>query len=123
MKLGAFSLSLAVKDIAVSRQFYETLGFEQFGGVEEQGWLIMKSPSCVIGLFQGMFDKNMMTFNPGWDENAKALDSFDDVRDIQKRLKAAGIPLTTEADEASTGPASLMVTDPDGNPILLDQHV
>ena len=123
MELGAFSLSLAVKDIAVSRAFYEKLGFEVFGGDESQNWLIMKSPSCVIGLFQGMFEKNMLTFNPGWDGDAQTLESFTDVRDIQKALKAAGLALDAEADESSTGPAHVALTDPDGNPILIDQHV
>ena len=123
MDLGNFSVSLAVKDIAASRAFYEKLGFEQFGGDADQGWLIMKSPNCVIGLFQGMFDKNTLTFNPGWDANAQTLDSFTDVRDIQKRLKADGVTLMSEADEATSGPASCMVMDPDGNPVLIDQHV
>lgn len=123
MELGAFSLSLAVKDIAASRAFYEKLGFEVFGGDESQNWLIMKSPSCVIGLFQGMFEKNMLTFNPGWDGDAQTLESFTDVRDIQKALKAAGLALDAEADESSTGPAHVALTDPDGNPILIDQHV
>ncbi|TNE61622.1 MAG: VOC family protein [Alphaproteobacteria bacterium] len=123
MQLGNFSLSLAVKDIAASRSFYETLGFSVFAGEQAQGWLIMKSPSCVIGLFQGMFDKNMLTFNPGWDADCNTLDSFDDIRDIQKRLKAAGMTMVSEADETTTGPASCMLLDPDGNPVLLDQHV
>ena len=123
MELGAFSLSLAVKDIAASRAFYETLGFEVFGGDESQNWLIMKSPSCVIGLFQGMFEKNMLTFNPGWDADAQTLESFTDVRDVQKALKAAGLALDAEADESGTGPAHVALTDPDGNPILIDQHV
>ena len=123
MNLGNFSVSLAVKDLAVSRTFYEKLGFAAFGGDAEQGWLIMKSPSCVIGLFQDMFEKNTLTFNPGWDEAGQALDSFTDVREIQKTLKADGVEFTSEADESSTGPASCMVIDPDGNPILIDQHV
>jgi catechol 2,3-dioxygenase-like lactoylglutathione lyase family enzyme len=123
MELGNFSLSLAVKDIAASKAFYEKLGFEEFAGHAEHGWLILKSPSCTIGLFQGMFENNMLTFNPGWDENGNALASFTDVRDIQKALKAEGVPFVSEADETTTGPASCMVTDPDGNPILLDQHV
>jgi len=123
MELGAFSLSLTVKDLAASKAFYEKLGFATFHGEETQGWLIMKSPSCVIGLFQGMFDKNMLTFNPGWDANANTLESFEDVRDIQKRLKAAGITVDNEADESTSGPASFVVADPDGNPILIDQHV
>lgn len=123
MKLGNFSLSLTVKDIAISLAFYEKLGFEKFGGDQEQGWLIMKNESCIIGLFQDMFDKNMLTFNPGWDENCSALDNFTDVRDLQKKLKDKGIEIATEADEKSTGPASFMILDPDGNPILIDQHV
>lgn len=123
MDLGNFSVSLAVKDIAASRAFYEKLGFEKFGGDADQGWLILKSPSCVIGLFQGMFDKNTLTFNPGWDGDAQKLDSFTDVREIQKRLKADGVEMVNEADEATTGPASCMVMDPDGNPVLIDQHV
>jgi len=123
MELGNFSLSLAVKDIAASKAFYEKLGFENFGGDAEQGWLILKSPSCTIGLFQGMFENNMLTFNPGWDKNGNALASFTDVRHIQKALKAEGVSFVSEADETTTGPASCMVTDPDGNPVLIDQHV
>ncbi|MEQ8736402.1 MAG: hypothetical protein RIC29_15870 [Rhodospirillaceae bacterium] len=123
MSLGAFSLSLSVKDLAASKDFYAKLGFSPFGGDEAQGWLIMKSDSCVIGLFQGMFEKNMLTFNPGWGENAQPLGNFTDVRDLQKQLKAAGIALETEADETTSGPASFVVHDPDGNPILVDQHV
>ena len=123
MSLGAFSISLAVKDIAASRAFYEKLGFTVFGGEQEQGWLIMKSPTAVIGLFQGMFEKNMLTFNPGWDENAQPVGEFTDIRDIQKRLKAEGIEPVQEASEDGNGPASLVVIDPDGNPILIDQHV
>jgi predicted lactoylglutathione lyase len=123
MKLGAFSLSLTVKDIAVSRVFYEKLGFEKFHGDTEQGWLIMKSPSCVIGLFQGMFDKNMLTFNPGWTSEAETVEGAIDIRDIQKKLKADGVVIINEVDEASSGPGSFMVNDPDGNPILIDQHV
>ncbi|UTW56933.1 VOC family protein [Kordiimonas sp. SCSIO 12610] len=122
MELGAFSLSLIVKDIEISRAFYEKLGFEKFHGDVEQGWLIMKSPSCVIGLFQGMFDKNMMTFNPGWDNSAGEVNPFTDVRDIQKSLKEGGIEIHSPADESGEGPASFMVIDPDGNPILFDQH-
>lgn len=125
--LGNFSLSLNVADLEVSRTFYEALGFEVFGGDaspdQSQGWLIMKSPSCVIGLFQGMFEKNTLTFNPGWDANGQTLESFTDVRDIQKTLKANGVTMISEADETTTGPASCMVMDPDGNPILIDQHV
>lgn len=123
MKPGAFSVSLNVKDIAVSKQFYEQLGFSVFAGSLEHNYLIMKNGSALIGLFQGMFDKNMLTFNPGWDENAQKVESFDDVRDIQKSLKEAGISLETEADENSSGPAHILLTDPDGNPILIDQHV
>ncbi|MDJ0792678.1 MAG: VOC family protein [Woeseiaceae bacterium] len=122
MKLGAFSVSLAVKDLAVSRDFYEKLGFEKFGGDPEHNYLIMKNGDHVIGLFQGMFDKNMLTFNPGWDQSCGELDDFTDVRDLQKHLKEKGIALDMEADESSEGPASLMITDPDGNPILIDQH-
>jgi len=123
MDLGNFSVSLAVKDIAASRAVYRKLGFSTFGGDEAQGWLIMKSPSCVIGLFQGMFEKNTLTFNPGWDSNGQTLDSFTDVREIQNRLKAHGVEFVSEADETTSGPASCLVIDPDGNPILIDQHV
>lgn len=121
--LGAFSVSLAVKDLQASQAFYEKLGFEVFGGDPSQNWLIMKNGSNAIGLFQGMFEKNIMTFNPGWDSDANALGSFTDVREIQQRLKAEGIALMSEADETTTGPASLFVVDPDGNQILIDQHV
>ena len=123
MTLGAFSISLSVKDLVVSKAFYEKLGFSKMGGDAEQGWLIMKNESKVIGLFQGMFEKNMMTFNPGWDSNAEPLESFDDIREIQKRLKASGVEFMTEADESTSGPASFMILDPDGNPILVDQHL
>jgi len=123
MELGAFSISLTVKDIKASKAFYEKLGFKDFGGDITQNWLILKNGDCVIGLFQGMFDKNMLTFNPGWDSNAQKLDTFTDVREIQKQLKAQGVELMTEADESTTGPASFVVMDPDGNPILVDQHV
>jgi predicted lactoylglutathione lyase len=123
MELGAFSLSLVVKNIAVSRAFYEKLGFEKFHGDMAQGWLIMKSPSCVIGLFQGMFDKNMLTFNPGWTSDAEAVVGAMDIRDIQKKLKADGIEVMNEVDETTSGPGSFMINDPDGNPILLDQHI
>lgn len=123
MELGAFSISLAVKDLEASRRFYEKFGFEVFGGDASQNWLIMKNGDHVIGLFQGMFEKNMLTFNPGWDSNARALESFTDVREIQRRLKAQGVQLTHEADENTEGPAYLMAEDPDGNPILIDQHV
>lgn len=122
LKLGAFSMSLSVKDLQASREFYEKLGFTAFGGSMEQNYLIMKNGNALIGLFQGMFEGNILTFNPGWDENANNLEKFDDIRDIQKRLKASGLTLMSEADENSTGPASLMLTDPDGNLILLDQH-
>ncbi|MBL8328650.1 MAG: VOC family protein [Rubrivivax sp.] len=122
MELGAFSISLAVKDIQASRAFYETLGFSVFGGRQEDKWLIMKSGTTLIGLFQGMFDKNMLTFNPGWDADAKPTPEFTDVRGIQLHLKAQGLKLDQEADPSSTGPAFITVTDPDGNPILIDQH-
>ncbi|MEH6792237.1 VOC family protein [Parasphingorhabdus sp.] len=121
MKLGAFSISLSVKDIARSRAFYETLGFSKFHGEEAQKWLILKNGDTVIGLFEGMFPKNMLTFNPGWDQDAQAIDDFDDVRAIQKSLLAAGVGLDSRA-EGEAGPASIMLTDPDGNPILIDQH-
>lgn len=123
MRLGNFSISLAVKDIAASRAFYEKLGFRPIGGDQGKNWLILQNETSTIGLFQGMFDKNMLTFNPGWDRTAATLPDFDDVRDIQRTLKSRGFVLEASADEASTGPASLMLLDPDGNPILLDQHV
>lgn len=123
MQLGAFSVSLAVKDIATSREFYETLGFEQVGGDPEQNWLILRNGETTIGLFQGMFEQNILTFNPGWSSQCETLESFEDVRTIQKHLKEHGISLAVEADESSTGPASLMTMDPDGNAILIDQHV
>jgi len=123
MQLGAFSVSLAVKDLAASRAFYEKLGFKEFGGNPAQNWLILKNGDHIIGLFQGMFKKNMLTFNPGWDQNAKALDGFTDVREIQRQLKALGVGLDSEADESTTGPASIILTDPDGNPVLIDQHL
>lgn len=123
MKLGAFSISLSVKDINVSKSFYESLGFSVFAGDIEKQYLIMKNENSIIGLFQGMFENNIITFNPGWDENAKTLDDFDDVRTIQKALKAKGIAIENETDENSSGPASLVVMDPDGNAILIDQHV
>ena len=123
MELGAFSVSLAVKNIEASREFYEKLGFEVFGGDASQNWLIMKNGDHAIGLFQGMFEKNTLTFNPGWDSNARQLDSFTDVRDLQRHLKAQGVELISEADESTTGPASFIAVDPDGNPILIDQHV
>lgn len=123
MKLGAFSISLAVKDIKASKAFYETIGFKVFAGDLERNYLIMKNESSLIGLFQGMFENNILTFNPGWDQDAKTLEQYDDVRDIQKHLKSNGIALTSEADESTTGPASLVVLDPDGNAILVDQHI
>lgn len=122
MKLGAFSVSLNVRDIKTSKEFYENLGFKVFAGGMEKNYLIMKNENALIGLFQGMFEGNMLTFNPGWDENAKNIEKFEDVREIQKHLKNKNIKLTTEADEHTSGPASLMVTDPDGNVILIDQH-
>ena len=122
MKLGVFSISLSVKDIKVSNEFYENLGFTVFGGNIEQNWLIMKNESSIIGLFQGMFENNILTFNPGWDENAKNVDPFDDVREIQNQLKSKGVKLDTEADESTIGPASIVMRDPDGNNILIDQH-
>lgn len=123
MELGAFSVSLAVKDIEKSKDFYQKLGFESFGGDESQGWLILKNGDHVIGLFQGMFKKNLLTFNPGWNQDAKNLDSFTDVRELQKKLKARGVEITMETNESTSGPASFMIEDPDGNPILVDQHV
>ena len=123
VRLGNFSVSLAVKDIGKSRAFYEKLGVRAIGGDQEKNWLILQNETATIGLFQGMFDKNIMTFNPGWDRSGSPLKDFDDVRDIQQTLKSRGLALATEADAASTGPASLMLTDPDGNPILIDQHV
>lgn len=122
MELGAFSVSLSVKDLSVSREFYEKLGFVVFGGQADQNWLIMKNGDHLIGLFQGMFEKNMLTFNPGWDQNASELKQFSDVRNIQDELKKSGLTLDAEADANSTGPASIMLTDPDGNQILIDQH-
>ncbi len=122
MDLGAFSISLAVKDLEASRQFYEKLGFQKFGGDASQNWLILKNGDCIIGLFQGMFEKNILTFNPGWDGNAQPLPTFTDVRELQRRLKAQGVPLASEADESTTGPASFVAIDPDGNPVLFDQH-
>lgn len=123
MQLGAFSISLAVKDIEASRSFYEKFGFKVFGGNAAQKWLILKNGDHVIGLFQGMFEKNMLTFNPGWDSNAQPVASFTDVRELQRQLKAQGVQLQTQADENTTGPASFVAVDPDGNPILVDQHV
>jgi catechol 2,3-dioxygenase-like lactoylglutathione lyase family enzyme len=123
MDLGAFSISLTVKDIGASKTFYEKLGFEVFGGDASQNWLIMKNSDHVIGLFQGMFEANTLTFNPGWDSNASELDSYTDVRELQRHLKAQGVEFISEADESTSGPASFIVVDPDGNPILVDQHV
>jgi len=123
MKLGAFSVSLNVKDINVSKEFYEKLGFNVFGGDINHNYLIMKNGNALIGLFQGMFENNILTFNPGWDVNANTVENFDDVRSIQKNFKENGIELQTEADEKTKGPASIVLTDPDGNSILIDQHV
>lgn len=123
MELGAFSVSLAVKDIEASKRFYEKLGFTVFAGDQAQNWLIMKNGPHAIGLFQGMFDKNILTFNPGWNSEAEPLQNFTDVRELQRQLKEQGFTMIVEADENSTGPASFMITDPDGNPILVDQHV
>ncbi len=122
MNLGAFSVSLSVKDIEASRDFYEKLGFEPVGGNADDNWLILRNGDHVIGLFQGMFDKNMLTFNPGWNQQCKETDSFTDVREIQRMLKEQGVDLYSEADETSKGPASITLFDPDGNPILIDQH-
>ena len=122
MDLGAFSISLVVKDIQASKAFYEKLGFEEMGGDISQNWVILKNGEHVIGLFQGMFEGNMLTFNPGWDQDTNHLDTFTDVRDIQKELKSQGIDLVTEVDESSQGPAHIMLADPDGNMILVDQH-
>lgn len=123
MKLGTFSISLSVKNIHKSKEFYEKIGFEQFGGNIEQNYLIMKNGSSIIGLFEGMFESNILTFNPGWDADCNTLEHYDDVRTIQKKLQESGIPLTQEADVNTKGPASIMVTDPDGNTILFDQHI
>ena len=123
MDLGAFSISLAVKDIGASKTFYEKLGFEVFGGDASQNWLIMKNGDHVIGLFQGMFEVNTLTFNPGWDSNARELDTYTDVRELQRHLKEQGVELISEADESTSGPASFIAVDPDGNPILVDQHI
>ena len=123
MELGAFSISLAVKNLEASRAFYEKFGFKSFVGDATKNWLILKNGDHVIGLFQGMFDKNILTFNPGWDQNAQKLATFTDVRELQRQLKAQGVQLMSEADESTTGPASFMAVDPDGNTILFDQHV
>lgn len=123
MELGGFSVSLAVKDLQASKAFYQKLGFEVFHGEEEQNWLIMKNGDTTVGLFQGMFEKNILTFNPGWDTSANNLDSFADVRELQKEFKAKGLKLESEVDESTSGPGSITLIDPDGNPILIDQHV
>ena len=123
MDLGAFSVSLAVKDIEASRLFYEKLGFITLGGDQSQNWLILKNGDHVIGLFQGMFENNLLTFNPGWDQDAKPLAAFTDIRELQRQLKGQGVSMISEADETTTGPASFMIADPDGNTILVDQHV
>jgi len=123
MKLGAFSISLSVQDLNKSKLFYQELGFEVMGGAMEQNYLIMKNENALVGLFQGMFEGNIMTFNPGWDEQAQAVQDYDDVRTIQQHLKSQGIQLETEADESTSGPAGFMVKDPDGNVILIDQHL
>lgn len=122
MHLGNFSQSLTVKDVAASKDFYQKLGFEIFHDQSDHGWVIMKSPTAVIGLFQGMFEKNIMTFNPGWDANGQNTDNFTDIRDIQKKLKREGIKIAQDVDENTSGPASFIVEDPDGNPIMFDQH-
>lgn len=123
MRLGNFSVSLAVKDLAASRAFYEKLGFSKIGGNPAQNWLIIQNGTTTIGLFQGMFDENLLTFNPGWDHQCNTLSDFDDVREIQRKLKQQGVALTNEADDASSGPASITLVDPNGNVILIDQHV
>ena len=123
MELGAFSISLAVADIEASRAFYEKFGFEVIGGDAAENWLILQNDGHTIGLFHGMFERNILTFNPGWDSAARTLDTFTDVRELQRQLKAEGVHLVSEADESSTGPASFVALDPDGNPILVDQHV
>ena len=123
MQLGAFSISLAVKDIQASKAFYEKFGFKAFGGNAEHKWLILKNGDHIIGLFQGMFEKNILTFNPGWNQDAQQLPAFTDVRELQRQLKAQGVAFSTEADEQTSGPASFIAVDPDGNPVLVDQHV
>ncbi len=123
MNLGTFSISLSVKNIRASKEFYEALGFSVFHGDIEQNWLILKNETSTIGLFQGMFEKNILTYNPGWDSNANTLDTFTDIRELQKKLKAKGLNLVHEVDEGTSGPASITILDPDGNPILIDQHV
>lgn len=121
--MGAFSVSLAVKNLQASREFYEKLGFEVVMGEAAQNWLILRNGTVTIGLFQGMFERNMLTFNPGWDETGRPVDEFVDVREHQRRLKSTGLTMTTEADESGSGPGSVMLIDPDGNPVLIDQHV
>lgn len=123
MELGSFSISLAVKDIHASKAFYEKLGFAVFGGDIDQNWLMLKNGEAIIGLFQGMFEKNMLTFTPGWDSNSQPLSSFTDVREIQRRLREQGMAFSVEADETTSGPAHFMIEDPDGNPILFDQYI
>lgn len=123
MDLGAFSISLAVKDLQASRAFYEKFGFRAFAGDASRNWLILRNGDHIIGLFQGMFERNILTFNPGWDSNAQKLPAFTDVRQLQRELKAQGVQLLEEADETTTGPASFLAVDPDGNPVLVDQHV
>ena len=123
MELGTFSVSLAVSDLQASQSFYEKLGFAVFGGDASQKWLILNNGDVTIGLFEGMFERNLLTFNPGWDNDAQELDAFTDVRELQRQLKSEGVEIQTEADESTTGPASLVLVDPDGNPVLLDQHV
>lgn len=123
MQLGAFSVSLAVKDLNASRAFYEQLGFVSFAGDASQNWLMLRNGEHVIELFQGMFERNILTFNPGWDQHAQPVGEFTDVRELQKTLKAGGVTFASEADESGTGPASFIVVDPDGNPVLVDQHV
>ena len=123
MNLGAFSISLSVKSIAASREFYEKLGFRPVGGDSDQNWQILRNGEVTVGLFQGMFEGNILTFNPGWDSQARPVDEFTDVRELQRRLKAQGLKMTVEADESGSGPASFMMLDPDGNPLLFDQHV
>ena len=123
MELGAFSVSLSVKDLASSREFYEKLGFQPMGGDPDQNWQILRNGNVTIGLFHGMFEGNILTFNPGWDSQARPVDDFTDVRELQRRLKAQGLEMTAEADESGSGPASFVVVDPDGNAILVDQHL
>jgi catechol 2,3-dioxygenase-like lactoylglutathione lyase family enzyme len=123
MELGAFSISLAVKDLEASRKFYEKFGFKAFAGNPGENWQMLKNGDHVIGLFQGMFERNILTFNPGWDQNAQKLGAFTDVRELQRQLKAQGVEMMSEADESTSGPASFIAVDPDGNPVLIDQHV